>query len=116
MDATRFDALVRSWQWRSRRDSLRWLAGTSLAGVLTWLGTEEAGAKNKKRKKKKKKPCGGSCPKGFYCCTGGVFGDRCCPYNLGQCCPFACCVNDPNMACGTSESSPCVYVPGGGPA
>jgi hypothetical protein len=117
MDANGFDALVRSWARGSRRDSLRWLSGGALGGALTWLGAEESGAKDKKKpKKKKKKPCGGRCPKGFYCCTGGALGARCCPYALGQCCPFACCVNDPNMVCGNSESSPCVYSAGAGPA
>src|SRR5262245_28737753 len=112
MDAKRFDALVRSWGRRSRRQGVQFLTGLVLGGLVTPFGTQPTAAKPKKtpKKKKKKQRCGGGCPKGFYCCSGDGFADRCCPYLLGQCCPFGCCVLDPNMVCGASESAPCVYV------
>jgi hypothetical protein len=54
MDAPCFVALVRSWKRGSRRASLRLLAGGSLSGVLTRLGTAETSAKRNGKKRRKR--------------------------------------------------------------
>jgi hypothetical protein len=49
-----FATLVHSWHQASRRDSMRWLAGGVLGGVLTRLDTDGAWAEKNRRKKRKK--------------------------------------------------------------
>jgi hypothetical protein len=98
MESARFDALVRSWQRRSRRDSLRWLAGAAIGGPLALLGLSETGARRKK-KKKRRAACTASCA-GKFCgddgcggacgvaCTGGKAcqsGSCVCPGNTQEC-------------------------------
>jgi hypothetical protein len=116
MDAERFGNLIcKVLSATSRRGVFAGIGWSLLSALPIALRPQLVAAKKKPKKKKNKRPCGGGCPKGFYCCQGEGFADRCCPYALGQCCTFGCCVLDPNMVYGNSEISPCVYVAGAGP-
>jgi hypothetical protein len=120
MDAADFDALVRSWNHRSRRAGLRWLTGGAAIVALGRFGWTDTGAKNKDKKKKRPKkktpsddPCADGCPEGFYCCTTGtnnpVATNRCCPVELSLCCQYGCCDGrNPYMTCGPDANSPCL--------
>lgn len=116
MDVARFDDLTRSWDRMSRRSQLGWLIG-GLSVALALRGWPEAEAKRKKKPKKKKKrpksPCGDRCVGAdFICCemlVGGVEVNRCCPFELGKCCPHGCCPPDnPYLICGPDVNTPCL--------
>jgi len=122
MDSSRFDALVRSWQWGSRRDSLRWLAVGALSGVVTRLGTDEAAAKKKKKRKKKQQSPASPSPQCVPNCIGKSCGDAngcggtCTACPSGQACQGSRCVaNDCDQPClggHVCENGSCVCPPG----
>jgi hypothetical protein len=91
MGTAGFDAFVRSWDRKSRRDSMRWLAGGAFGGALTRLDSAVTVAKKRKSKKKNRKapPCVPQDPVALCAASGGTKSDNCgrvvvCPCPAGK--------------------------------
>lgn len=109
MDATRFDAFVRSLTGGvTRRGLSRALAGLgAIGGLSALLGSGEAEAKKKRKKKKKckgKRKCGKKCVPKSGCCTDADCGSggKVCVGNVCTCpdtCPPDHIANPETCAC-----------------
>ena len=85
MDATRFDAMLRSFAGgRSRRGVLAGLTGGVLVALPGALGRQEATARKKKKKKRTPPTCAESCPASAFSCVYRVANPPFCADGYGN--------------------------------
>jgi hypothetical protein len=103
MDAERFDGLVRTFgQTKSRRQTLRGLAGAAAAGAFALGGQAASGDACKRTGKPCKKNgqcCSNNCVGGTGSGSTGKSEGRCRPACLAPCAPIAACNFDTALTC-----------------
>jgi hypothetical protein len=106
MDASRFDAFVRSLPTASRRAAIAALCGGALAGLLDALGGKSAAARRKRRHKRHhhdKKRCKQPCAECERCKKGKCRPDSGAPCGDGGVCDGGKCICPPEAeVCGSA--------------